>query len=97
MTDYIGGLQDKVKASSSTVALWGAKILTGAFIGLTFSLIGEELIDYGWISFFLVVVAIAAALLKIMRPWTWLHVFIFNLICVLIGLLLRMYILIAPG
>ena len=73
------------------------KIATGLMLGLTFALIGDQVIDYGWFSFMLVIVAITAALFKIMRSWTWLNVAIFNLICVLIGLVLRMYILIAPG
>lgn len=71
--------------------------LTGFFLGLTFSLVGEQIIDYGWFSFMLVIVVTMGGILRITKHWSWVHVFIFNLICVLIGMLLRMYIMIAPG
>lgn len=93
----IYSFQDKVKTSSNTLGLLAFRIFTGLFLGLTFALIGDQVINYGWFSFTLVIVAVCGALLKITRGWSWLQVFIFNLICVLIGLLLRMYILIAPG
>ncbi|MGE0526836.1 MAG: hypothetical protein AB7G93_01815 [Bdellovibrionales bacterium] len=93
----IDNLQDRVKISSNAVALWAFKLFTGGFLGLTLALIGDQIIDYGWFSFVLVIVLVTGALLKVIKTWSWVHVFVFNLICVLIGLLLRMYILIAPG
>lgn len=97
MAGLISNLQDRVKTSSNAISLLIFKGITGFFLGLTLALIGDQIIDYGWFSFVLVVVVTIGTCLKVMRSWTWLHVFIFNLICVLIGLLLRMYILIAPG
>lgn len=97
MANFISGFQDRVKTSSNAVSLLAFKILSGAFVGLTLALIGDQIIDYGWFSFTLVIVVTVGTLLKIMRSWSWMNVLIFNLICVLIGLLLRMYILIAPG
>ena len=73
------------------------KIATGLFVGLTLALIGDQIIDYGAFSFTLVLVVTAGAITKISAKWPWAQVFVFNLICVLIGLVLRMYILIAPG
>lgn len=92
-----GTLQDRVKSSSSSLGLIIAKVLTGLYLGLTVALIGLEILQYGWFSFILMIVVSLAALLRIMRGWSWGYVLIFNLICVLIGLSLRMYILIAPG
>jgi hypothetical protein len=97
MPRFIDNLQDKVKSTSNTFALLMVRILTGLFVGLTISLIGQEIIAYGWLSFTLVICVVAGCLLKISKYWSWTHLLIFNLICVLIGLLLRMYILIAPG
>ena len=79
------------------MALLGMRLLTGVFLGLTLALIGQEIVQYEFIGFTLVTVMVVACLMRITRHWTWTHLFIFNLICVLIGLLLRMYILIAPG
>lgn len=97
MSGFITNIQDRVKTSSNALGLLFFKALTGAILGLTLALIGDQVIDYGWFSFTLVIVVTTGTLLKIIKNWNWVHVLIFNLICVLIGLLLRMYILIAPG
>jgi len=97
MANIIGNAQERFKTSSNALALFAFKAMTGLFLGLTLALIGDQIIDYGVFAFLLVLVVTAGTLLKITRSWTWMHMLIFNLICVLIGLLLRMYILIAPG
>lgn len=97
MAGMISNAQDRFKSTSNAFALVAFKAITGLFLGLTLALIGDQIIDYGWISFMLVLIVTAGTLMKVARNWTWMHMLIFNLICVLIGLLLRMYILIAPG
>lgn len=97
MAGLISNFQDRVKTSANVISLLSVKVLTGLFLGLTLALIGDQILDYGWFSFTLVMVVVTGAIVKISKGWTWTNVFIFNLICVLIGLLLRMYILIAPG
>lgn len=97
MASLITNIQDRVKTSSNAISLLIFKALSGSLLGVTLALIGDEIVGYGWYSFVLVVVVTVGAGLRIMRGWSWTQVFIMNLICVLIGLLLRMYILIAPG
>jgi len=97
MASLISNAQERFKTSTNAVALLIFKAVTGLFLGLTLALIGDQIIDYGWISFMLVLTITAGTFMKITKSWTWMHMLIFNLICVLIGLLLRMYILIAPG
>lgn len=97
MGNLISNVQDRIKGTSHAFALLTFKAVTGLFLGLTLALIGDQIIDYGWFSFVLVVVVVTGTLLKLTRSWTWTHMLIFNLFCVLIGLCLRMYILIAPG
>ena len=97
MGGMITNAQERFKTSSNALALLAFKLITGLFLGLTLALIGQQIIDYGWFSFWLVLLVTTGALMKISRSWTWMHMLIFNLICVLVGLLLRMYILIAPG
>ncbi len=93
----IGNAQERFKTSSNAFALLTFKVLTGLFLGLTLALICDQIIDYGNISFMLVLIVTAGTLVKLSRSWTWMYMLIFNLVCVLIGLLLYMYILIAPG
>jgi hypothetical protein len=90
-------MQDRFKTSTNAVALLGVRVATGLLIGLTLALIGQEIVKYGWLSFVLVILVTAGLMTKISKNWTWLHLLIFNLICVLIALILRMYILIAPN
>ncbi len=97
MTELIGTLQDKAKTSSSTVGLLILKGVVALFFGLTFSLIGDQVLQYGWFSFILMLVTFSAVLMRLMKSWSWGHVAVFSLICVLIGISLRMYIHIAPG
>lgn len=97
MAGLINNVQERFKVTTNAVALLTFKLATGMMIGLTFALIGQEIIQYGTLSFVLVITVVTGMIFKIAKPWTWTHLFIFNLICVLTGLLLRMYILIAPG
>src|SRR4051812_38711049 len=93
----ISNVQDRFKTSTNAISLLSFKALSGVILGLTLALIGEEIIQYGMFSFVLITVVSTACILRISRTWSWTHILIFDLICVLIGLLLRMYILIAPG
>lgn len=97
MGNMIGNAQERLKTSTNALALISFRILTGLFLGLTFALIGDQIIDYGWFSFMLVIAITTGTIFKVTRSWAWIHILIFNLICVLTGLVLRMYILIAPG
>lgn len=97
MAQFVNQFQDKVKSSTSNLALLIVKLLSGALMGLTLALIFQELIGFGTFSFILIIVVVTLALLRIIKSWTWGRVLIFDLICVLVALLLRMYILIAPG
>ena len=97
MSSLIDGLNEKVRTSSNAAGLVALKLAVAGMVGLTLALIGDEIIKYGWFSFLFVILATVAALWRVMRAWRWTQVMIFILFCVLIGLLLRMYILIAPG
>jgi hypothetical protein len=97
VADFIASVQEKFKTSTNALVLFSFKTLTGLFLGLTFALIGQEIIRYGFLSFTLVAAVVAASILRVSRSWSWTQISIFNLICILTGLLLRMYILIAPN
>lgn len=97
MGSLIDNVQDRFRASTNAIALFLFKSATGLIIGLTIGLIGQELVGYGWISLLLVTLVVGASVVRVTRFWNWTHMLIFNLICVLIGMVLRMYILIAPG
>ncbi|MGE0762878.1 MAG: hypothetical protein AB7N80_06340 [Bdellovibrionales bacterium] len=97
MGQMLEDLQYRLKTSSSSLALIFFKMISGVALGLTVALIGQEIIDYGNFAFIFVIVATTGAFFRVAKKWQFIGVAVFDLICVLIGLLLRMYILVAPG
>jgi hypothetical protein len=97
MGQFIEDLQYRIKTSSGSMLLLSFKLLVVFIVGLTFALIGERMVGYGTFSFLLVIVTTMGALYRIARSWKWSQSLVFALVCVLIALLLRMYILVAPG
>ena len=97
MSQLIENLQYRLKESSTSIALISFRLLSGVFIGLTLALIFEEIIKYGVLAFTMVIVVSTMSFMRISRGWNFVGVLVFNLICVLLGLLLHLYILMAPG
>lgn len=97
MGQFIEDLQYKIKASSSNLFLVTFKFIIGFFLGLTFALIGQEIWAYQSFSFMLVILTTITVFYRIARGWKFGATLAFTLVCVLIGLLLKMYILVAPG
>ena len=97
MANFIEGLQYKIKTSSGSLMLTMARLFIGFILGLTFAIIGQQMMAYGDFAFMLVVIVSISAFYKIAQSWIWSNLAVFSFICVLIGALLKMYILIAPG
>ena len=97
MAKFIDNLQDKVKTTSNTAALVTVRLISGLFVGLTLALIGEEIVGYGIFSFMLILFVMTGVVLRVSKEWSWMQILIFNVVCILLGFSLRMYILIAPG
>lgn len=97
MSELLEELQYRLKTSSSSVVLFFFKLVSGLALGLTIALIFEQIMGYGTLAFVFVLAATAGAFMKVAKRLQFVGVAVFDLICVLIGLLLRMYILIAPG
>jgi hypothetical protein len=97
MGQFIENIQYRLKTTSSSLGLITTKQFVGFVLGLFFALIGQEMTGYGTFSFLLVVVTTMAVFYRVSLPWKFSALVVFALICVLIALLLRMYILVAPG
>lgn len=97
MSEIVQKMQFRIKSSSFNIFTFSLKIFTGCVLGLTFALIGQEMIGYGDLAFFLFITVVAGAFLKIAKKWNFMGVLLFDVVCILVGMLLRMYILIAPG
>jgi uncharacterized membrane protein YccC len=97
MGQFIEDLQYKLKTSSSSIALLAFKLIVGLVLGLVLALVGQQMVNYGDLSFLLVVIVALSAFFRIAKAWRWAGVSVFALLCVLLALLLNMYIMVAPG
>lgn len=89
-------MQEGVKTSSVSLVALLLRLTSGFLLGLTLSLIGQELSGYGSFGLLFCALVITALFMKISATWRIPHILIFDLICVLVAQLLRMYILLAP-
>lgn len=94
--EFASQVQDGMKASSVSLLGLTVKTITAFVLGMTFAMIGQEILGYQTLSFVFIFVIVAAVVFRFTAKWTAGAVLIFDLICVLVGLLLRMYILWAP-
>ena len=97
MKKYVLVMQNNLKKSSGSLFCFFLKLLAGSMIGLTLALIGQEVFHYQNFLFIFVVISTIMIFLIISKNWTTMVIGIFNLFCILLGLLLRMYALVAPG
>ncbi len=87
----------RFKASSQDIVVFVIKLFSGFMLGLTFALVGEEIIGYKTLSFILIITFTTGVFLRISKSWGLGGILIFDLIVVLFAMLLRMYVLVAPG
>jgi hypothetical protein len=96
MSQLAGNVQQGVKSSSMSLLAITVKLMTCFFFALTVALIGQEMMNYGTFMFMFMLLVVGGLLFKLLSPWGLGSVLIFDLICILVALLLRMYILVAP-
>lgn len=97
MSEFLDNVQDKLKGSSRAAALVCFKVFSIFIVSLVLSLIGETLFQYGSIAFIFFFITCSFIFYRFVRSWSWSQMIIFDVICVLIAICLRMYILLAPG
>lgn len=80
----------------ATSANWTFKVITALLLGMTMAMIGQEIVKYEFIAFLFVMFLTAGIVLRLLKSFSIVNVIVFNLICVLVGMSLRLYIQIAP-
>ena len=101
MGEFVNKMQVRLKSSSMDFGNLILKLFTGVVLGLTLALIIHEILGKkegeGLISFYFIVFSAMAVFMRVSRRWKMGAVLIFDLICVLVALILRLYIMVAPG
>jgi F0F1-type ATP synthase assembly protein I len=102
------GLTDKIKSMPANMQQ-GAKnatqslshillrLISGFFVGFVLALIIQELFHMGSFMLVFLTVLFLSLIFTLLSRLSMLQIIIFDVICVLVGALLRMYILIAPN
>lgn len=87
----------RIKESGKSFTLFLVKTVSGTLLGLTVALVVKGFTTLHNFAFAFIIVAITGAFLKLTQKWKFQGVLLFNLFCIMTAMLLRMYILIAPG
>lgn len=90
-------MQGRIKESSKGVGLLSVKLISGFFLGLTLALIVKQITHAGNFGFIFMIICMIGVFIKMSQSWKFTGVLLFNLFCVMTAMLLRMYILVAPG
>ncbi|MDZ4662928.1 MAG: hypothetical protein SGJ18_15045 [Pseudomonadota bacterium] len=94
MSKLASAIQYKIKSTTASVSLMFFKILSGAIIGLTLAIIGQEMVGYSTFMFTFIIVVFTGIFMRVTKNWGFLMMVMFDLFAFMSGLLLKMYILV---
>lgn len=97
MSNVINKVQFQVKKTSGDMGTYILRVITGGWIGLVFAHFFQMIFEFQNFLFFFVIVLMTGAMVRVTRGWGIFPIMILNLVCILIGALLQMYIKMAPG
>lgn len=100
MSEFVGRMQQGLKQNSSDLALITLKILSGGVVGFTLALIVQEILGQPsemTLAFIFSFAVTMAVFWRLTRSWGLSAVLVFDLVAVLTGILLRLYVMIAPN
>lgn len=101
LSDKISTLSNNVQDTTKKVTYGFSHILlrliSGFFIGAVLALIIQEIFSLGTLMLVFLTTLFLALIYKTLSQRTVFQIVVFDFICVLIGSLLRMYILVAPN
>lgn len=97
LSEFSSQMQSNMKSGFLLGLGFFLKVITGLLLGLTLTLVLQEIFQFGSFVFFFSVTGCTLLFLRLAKNWSLLFLLVFNLLAVLSGLLVRMYILVAPG
>lgn len=89
-------MQDNVRMTFGGLMGWMLKVVSALALAFTVSIITREILQSGLLAQLFVMIVITGIIIKLIQKWTVLNVLAFDLLWVLVGLGLKMYILLAP-
>ena len=89
-------MQQSARNATQTLSQRLLRLLSGFFVGLVLALIIQEFAQSGILMLIFFTVFITSVIFRLLRALSIFQIFIFDVICILVATLLRMYIMIAP-
>lgn len=89
-------LQQGAKSASVSLGQRLLRFFSGLLLGLVLALIVQEFAQSGTLMLVFFTVLFTAIIYRLLQPLKIFHIFVFDVICILVATLLRMYIIIAP-
>lgn len=96
VSSFAQGAQAKAKTSAHSFMQISFRLVTGFFLGLTLALIGQELTGYGSFSLIFLTLVVLGLFFRLSQNWNMVKILVFDLVCLLVIQILKMYILVAP-
>lgn len=97
MGEMINKVQFRMKKTSGDMGTYLLRVATGGWIGMVFAHLFQMIFAFENFLFFFVIVLMTGTIVRITRGWGFFSIIILNLFCILVGILLQMYIKVAPG
>lgn len=89
-------LQQGAKNASVSLGQRLLRFFSSLLLGLVLSLIIQEFAQSGTLMLIFFTALFTMIIYRLLRPLKIFHIFVFDVICILVATLLRMYIIIAP-
>jgi len=100
MSEMVDRMHTQFRKTSGDLALFSLKLISGIVIGLTLGLITQVALGGGegenLLAFILVLAVTVGVFMRLAKNWSITVVLVFDLICILVGMLLKLYIMVAP-
>jgi hypothetical protein len=89
-------LQDSIRSSSISLGSIFLKLITSLVIAMTLSIVIQELMNTGTFTFIFTMIVFTSGFLRLMKSWLVSQVLLFDLFCILVALVLKLYLQVAP-
>lgn len=96
LKNVASSMQQGTKKASINLTQRLLRLISGLSIGIVLALIIQEFVQYGTLMLLFFMTLFTMIVYKLLREMTVFQIFIFDVICILIAVSLRMYIMIAP-
>ncbi|MEQ1721560.1 MAG: hypothetical protein ABL930_00170 [Pseudobdellovibrio sp.] len=96
LKNVTSNMQQSAKNASITIFQRLLRLISGFFVGIVLSLIIQEFTQSGTLMLLFFTTLFMLIVYKLLRPLSIFQIFIFDVICILIAISLRMYVMIAP-